>query len=162
MTTYENLRLFAELSEVSEVDRRIDESLSFFNCRHLAELKVGSLSNGMRQRVGLAQATIHRPEVLFLDEPTSGLDPIGAKHLTESVVRLNRDRGMTIFINCGLNSEITRICTSAGVINQGQLIYQDNISNVLAFLDRVSMLEDVYLPGQRDIGAHAHTTAKSA
>ena len=72
----------------------------------------------MRQRVGLAQAILHRPEVLFLDEPTSGLDPMGVKLLRRVIERLNAD-GMTIFMNTHLLGEVARTCTCIGILSHG-------------------------------------------
>ena len=145
MTAYENLRFFAELSGVKKVASRIDETLEFFNSNHLADLKVGSLSKGMRQRIGLAQAILHRPEVLFLDEPASGLDPLGIKNLRENIIRLNQNFGMTIFMNTHLISEIAKTCTSIGVLSHGQLVYQDGIENVTKHIGDDASLEALYM-----------------
>lgn len=79
----------------------------------------------MRQRIGIAQAILHRPQVLFLDEPTAGLDPAGVRQLRETILQLNREMGMTIFMNTHQLSEVAKVCTSIGVLNHGELIYQD-------------------------------------
>lgn len=99
----------------------------------------------MRQRIGIAQAIIHDPEVLFLDEPTSGLDPMGIKNLREVIIRLNREKNLTIFMNTHLLSEVSKTCTTIGVLNHGRLIYKDSLENTLKkFKDDVS-LEAIYL-----------------
>nr|WP_320142503.1 ATP-binding cassette domain-containing protein [uncultured Cohaesibacter sp.] len=77
LTTRENLTFFARLSGVENEQKRISEVLEFLSIEDLAERRVGSFSKGMRQRVGLAQAILHYPFILFLDEPSSGLDPMG-------------------------------------------------------------------------------------
>lgn len=145
MTARNNLRFFAKLSGVENPDRRIDETLEFLDCTALAPRLVGSFSKGLRQRIGLAQAILHRPEVLFLDEPTSGLDPMGIKTLRDLIVRLNREFGTTIFMNTHLISEIARTCTSIGVLNQGELVFRDTIEKVTARYGNDSSLEELYL-----------------
>ncbi len=145
MSARSNLRFFAKLSGVEDADRRIDETLEFLDCRDLAPRLVGSFSKGLRQRIGLAQAILHRPDVLFLDEPTSGLDPMGIKTLRDLIVRLNREFGTTIFMNTHLISEISRTCTSIGVLNQGELVFRDTIEKVTARYGSESSLEELYL-----------------
>lgn len=145
MTARANLLFFARLSGVENPDRRIDETLDFLECRDLAPRLVGSFSKGLRQRIGLAQAILHRPDVLFLDEPTSGLDPMGIKTLRDLIVRLNREFGTTIFMNTHLISEISRTCTSIGVLNQGELVFRDTIEKVTERYGSESSLEELYL-----------------
>ncbi len=82
----------------------------------------------MRQRAGIAQAILHEPAVLFLDEPTSGLDPQGVAKLREIIIGLNQDLGMTVFMNTHLLAEVTRTCTSIGILSSGRLIYQDSVA----------------------------------
>ena len=86
-----------------------------------------------------------RPDVLFLDEPTSGLDPMGIKTLRDLIVRLNREFGTTIFMNTHLISEISRTCTSIGVLNQGELVFRDTIEKVTERYGSESSLEELYL-----------------
>lgn len=93
--------------------------------------RVGTFSKGMRQRVGIAQAILHSPEVLFLDEPTSVLDPEGVRQLRDVIVRLNQDLGMTIFMNTHLLSEVTRTCSHIGILLQGELAYQASLAATL-------------------------------
>ena len=145
MTARDNLRFFARLSGIEEPDRRIDETLEFLDCAELANKRVGTFSKGLRQRIGLAQAILHRPDVLFLDEPTSGLDPMGIRMLRDLIVRLNTAFGMTIFMNTHLISEISRTCTTIGVLNRGQLVFRDNIDAAIKRLDGDDTLEDLYM-----------------
>ena len=145
LTAYENLKFFAELSGLDAIDRKIDEVLEFLNAAHYAHKKIQSLSKGMRQRIGLAQAIIHKPEILFLDEPTSGLDPMGVKELRDIIVRLNREEGITVFMNTHLLSEVTKTCKTIGVLNHGKLIYHDSLSNTMNRFKDESSLEDIYL-----------------
>ncbi|MHB1010980.1 MAG: ABC transporter ATP-binding protein, partial [Propionibacteriaceae bacterium] len=105
LTTVENLRYFARLSGLRRPDGRIREVLEYLDFTGHDHERVGTFSKGMRQRVGIAQAIVHSPQILFLDEPTSGLDPQGVRNLREIIVGLNRDLGMTIFMNTHLLAE---------------------------------------------------------
>ncbi len=145
LTAFENLAFFARLSGVKNPGEKISEVLTFLDFQGIENKKLGEFSKGMRQRIGIAQAIIHDPEVLFLDEPTSGLDPRGIKHLREVILRLNSEKGMTIFMNTHLLSEVARTCTTIGVLSHGRLIYKDSLENTLdTFRDEVS-LETIYL-----------------
>ena len=145
LSSFDNLMFFAKLSGASEPANRISETLKFLECPELAPRLVGTLSKGLRQRIGLAQAIMHRPKVLFLDEPTSGLDPLGIKTLRDLITRLNRELGTTIFMNTHLISEVAKTCTSIAVLNQGQLVYQDKIGAVMKRFGDDAALESLYL-----------------
>lgn len=145
LTAYENLAYFARLSGVPNVDERIDEVLGFLDFRGIEHRRLKTFSKGMRQRIGIAQAILHEPRVLFLDEPTSGLDPMGIKNLRDTILRLNREKGITIFMNTHLLSEVAKTCTSIGVLNNGRLVYRESLKNTLKqFPDEVS-LEEIYV-----------------
>jgi ABC-2 type transport system ATP-binding protein len=103
----------------------------------------------MRQRVGIAQAIVHRPQVLFLDEPTSGLDPVGVRQLRETIIRLNADLGMTVFMNTHLLSEVAKVCTTIGVLDHGELIYKDTIAATTERFPDETSLEDIYVRMER-------------
>ena len=145
LTATENLMFFARLSGVDRPAARVAEVLKYLNCTDLGPGRVGTFSKGMRQRIGLAQAILHRPAVLFLDEPTSGLDPMGIKMLRDLILALNRDEGMTIFMNTHLISEIARTCTSIAVLGHGRLIYHDRVEAVTARYGDAAAMEDLYL-----------------
>lgn len=145
LTTWENLIFFARLSGLTDAEAQVTEALEFLSITELRDRRVGEFSKGMRQRVGLAQAIVHRPKVLFLDEPTSGLDPMGIKMLRDLIVRLNHEWGMTIFMNTHLISEIAKTCTSIGVLSHGQLVYHDTIEAVTKRFGNDQSLEDLYL-----------------
>jgi ABC-2 type transport system ATP-binding protein len=145
MTAFDNLLFFAKLSGVEKPKSRITETLVLLDCPELAAKMVGSMSKGQRQRIGLAQAILHHPPVLFLDEPTAGLDPAGIKTLRDLITKLNRELGMTIFMNTHLISEVSKTCTSIGVLSHGQLVYHDSIDKVMARFGDDQTLEDMYL-----------------
>ncbi|MBI1418892.1 MAG: ATP-binding cassette domain-containing protein [Limimaricola sp.] len=144
-TATENLLFFARLSGVEAPQARVAEVLDLLDCTYLAHQRVGGFSKGMRQRVGLAQAILHRPSVLFLDEPTSGLDPMGIKMLRDLIIRLNIEFGMTIFMNTHLISEIAKTCTSIAVLSHGKLVFHDRIEAVTARYGDDAALEELYL-----------------
>ncbi|OOY21045.1 ABC transporter ATP-binding protein [Thioclava sp. DLFJ5-1] len=144
LTTRENLRFLAALSRIEDARDRVEEVMEFLGITDLADRRIATFSKGMRQRVGLAQAIVHRPQVLFLDEPTSGLDPMGVHQLREVLERLN-GQGMTIFMNTHLLSEVARSCSSIGVLSHGQLVFHDTIETVNARYGSEEALEELYL-----------------
>jgi ABC-2 type transport system ATP-binding protein len=145
MSARDNLTFFAKLSAVTNPQQRVAEVLDILDCPELIDVKVGAMSKGLRQRIGLAQAILHRPEVLFLDEPTSGLDPLGIKMLRDLILKLNKDLGMTIFMNTHLISEVAKTCTSIGVLNRGKLVFNDTREGTLAKFKSDESLEELYL-----------------
>lgn len=145
LTARENLEFFAALSGVADPRSAAAETLGYLECDEYSDRRVGSFSTGMRQRIGIAQAIIHRPEVLFLDEPTSGLDPVGVRQLRDTIARLNRELGMTVFMNTHLLSEVSKVCTTIGVLNHGELIYKDSIEATTARFPDEASLEDIYV-----------------
>ncbi len=145
LTLRENLTFFARLSGLAKPAGRIREVLSFLDFEgHDAE-RLSTFSKGMRQRVGIAQAILHEPSVLFLDEPTSGLDPAGVKMLRDTIIRLNRELGMTIFMNTHLLAEVTKTCSSIGILSSGRLIHHDSLERTLSSFPGQDSLEDIYL-----------------
>lgn len=141
----ENLEFFARLSGVEDPKRAVTETLDYLDARDLADRRLSSFSTGMRQRIGIAQAILHRPAVLFLDEPTSGLDPMGVRQLRTTIRRLNQDLGMTVFMNTHLLSEVAKVCTTIGVLNRGDLIYKDTIEETTRRFPDEQSLEDIYV-----------------
>jgi len=145
MTAAENLEFFAKLSGVADPRGAVSETLAFLDCADLADRRVGTFSTGMRQRIGIAQAVVHRPRVLFLDEPTAGLDPLAVRQLRETMLRLNRELGITVFMNTHLLSEVAKVCTTIGVLNHGTLVYKDSIAETIRRFPDEASLEDIYV-----------------
>lgn len=145
LTARENLIFFGELSGVQEAGSRALEVLELLECPDLERKKIFEMSKGQRQRIGLAQAILHKPSVLFLDEPTSGLDPLGIRQLRNLITKLNQQQDMTIFMNTHLISEVSKTCTSIGVLNRGKLVYQAGIDEVMMRFGNDLALEDFYL-----------------
>lgn len=93
-----------------------------------ANKKISAYSGGMLQRLGIAQALMGKPEVLFLDEPTSALDPIGRKEVLEFILELKQNT--TIFMSTHILSDVERICDSVAIIDKGHLVVQDKMQNL--------------------------------
>ena len=100
---------------------RVDDVLELVGLAPHRHRRVGTFSKGMLQRVGLAQALVHEPDVIFLDEPTSGLDPIG-RRLVRDILRTQRDRGATVFLNSHLLGEIEITCDRVVFIREGEVV----------------------------------------
>lgn len=157
LSASENLLYLARLSGVPDPRTRVAEVLDYLDFLDHRDTRVGEFSKGMRQRVGLAQAILHRPRLLFLDEPTSGLDPVGVRQLRALILRLNAVDGMTIFMNTHLLSEVSKTCTSIGVLNHGALTFHDTYAGTLArFPDEQSLEEIYHRVGPSDESLRAH------
>lgn len=144
LSAVENLRFFGKLSGVKNVDASIDDTLKLLDFNEWRNRKVKTYSKGMRQRIGIAQAILHNPKILFLDEPTSGLDPQGTKELRDILLMLNQERGTTIFMNTHLLSEVTKLCTDIGIISRGKLLLADSIKNIKKEFPKEKSLEEIY------------------
>ncbi len=124
LTGYENLSIYASLFQVprDRVRARVDELLALFDLADRAKEKVAAYSKGMKQRLALARALVHDPQILFLDEPTSGLDPLAAHQVHELIRHLSQDERRAVFICTHNLPEAQRLCHRIGVMEQGQLI----------------------------------------
>jgi ABC-2 type transport system ATP-binding protein len=145
LTVAENLHFLAALSGVADIPGRITEVLELLDHPEWRNLRVGGFSKGMRQRIGIAQALLHKPAVLFLDEPASGLDPEGTRDIGHLIVWLNAEFGITIFMNTHQLSEVTKLCTSIGIMNHGRLVIADRLKNVMSRFPHHASLEEIYL-----------------
>jgi ABC-2 type transport system ATP-binding protein len=105
----------------NRVRERIPALLDLVGLTPHREKRLRDFSKGMLQRIGLAQALIHEPELIFLDEPTSGLDPMG-RRLVRDIIRAQRDRGATVFLNSHLLSEVEVTCDQVAFIKQGEVV----------------------------------------
>ena len=125
-TGRELLRLQGQLYGLSriQVDRRIAELSSLVDIGEAMDRLIGTYSGGMKRRLDLAAALIHRPEVLFLDEPTSGLDPISRSRIWEEVREINREQGVTIFLTTQYLEEADALAHRVGIIDRGTLVAQ--------------------------------------
>ena len=121
----DNLRIFA--AELGGVEpKRIDELLELTELRSRQKSRVSTYSLGMRQRLGLAVALLHDPQLLMLDEPANGLDPAGIK-ATRALLRRLRDQGKTVFISSHVLGEVERVCDRVAILRRGKLVYLGEI-----------------------------------
>ena len=121
MSGLDNLRLFARMYDHVD-EARIAEVVRIVNLEHAIRDKVKTYSLGMKQRLGIAQALLHRPRLLILDEPTNGLDPAGIKEIRELLRSLARDTGLTVFVSSHILSEMQQMCDRVGIINKGRIV----------------------------------------
>jgi ABC-2 type transport system ATP-binding protein len=128
MSARRNLRLLGSMTgPVSE--ERVTEVLEMVGLAERADSRVGGFSHGMRQRLGIAQALLHAPELIVLDEPTSGLDPRGMKDVRELIRDLGRS-GVTVFLSSHLLHEVEQVCTRAVIIDRGRVVVQGPVSEL--------------------------------
>ena len=144
LTVQENLEFFGKLSGLQHPADSVDGVLRMLNFSDWAREKVKNLSKGMRQRVGIAQAIVHRPKVLFLDEPTSGLDPQGTLDIRNILMKINGEWGTTVFMNTHLLSEVTKICTDVGIISHGKLLAAEPLEQLERRYSDCRSLEEIY------------------
>jgi ABC-2 type transport system ATP-binding protein len=122
MSGREYMRFTAQLHHLSTVEgnRRCEELLELVELKKAATRKIGGYSRGMKQRLGLAQALVNRPKVLFLDEPCSALDPMGRRDVLGLIQRLKENT--TVFMSTHILSDVERVCDTVGIINKGKLV----------------------------------------
>jgi len=111
------------------LNERIDEVLKIVEMNKWRKTKIKNYSKGMMQRLGLAQAIIHRPELIILDEPTDGVDPIGRKRIRDLILQL-KNEGKTIFVNSHLLSEVEMISDSIAILNKGKVVYSGSVEEL--------------------------------
>jgi ABC-2 type transport system ATP-binding protein len=123
MTIFAYLKFMADLRKVPHAEDRVDEVLEMVHLEERSEGYIGNLSKGMRQRVGLAQALIHRPEVLILDEPTIGLDPAQIIEVRNLIREIGKER--TVLLSTHILSEAQQVCNRVMIINHGKIVAED-------------------------------------
>jgi len=166
LTGEELLTYFARLFGLrgAEATSRVARVLDDVGLGAERRLRLRQYSKGMVQRVGLAQALVNEPDVVFLDEPMSGLDPLGRRHVRQLMLRL-RDRGCTVFFSSHILSDAESLCSRVGILAQGRLVASGRLSEILAFELRgwevvVANLDDAVrarlAPQVRGITALAH------
>lgn len=121
LTGYQNLRQYARMVN-GVTKKRIDEVIKLVGLEGRIHDKVKTYSLGMRQRLGVAQALLHRPKLLILDEPTNGLDPQGIRELRDYLRRLCQQEGTTVFVSSHLLSEMELMCDRVAIIQNGRLV----------------------------------------
>ncbi|MFD3261125.1 ABC transporter ATP-binding protein [Paenibacillus lentus] len=121
MSGYDNLKQYQRMAE-GVTEERILEVVKLVGLEQALHKKVKAYSLGMRQRLGIAQALLHRPSILILDEPTNGLDPAGIREMRDYLKQIAREEGIAILVSSHLLSEMELMCSRVVVIQQGELV----------------------------------------
>jgi len=134
LTAEELLDYFARLFGIAAHERkaRVSAVLDEVGLGRERRLRLRSYSKGMVQRVGIAQAILNQPDIVFFDEPMSGLDPLGRRDVRQLMLRL-RDRGCTVFFSSHILSDAETLCSQVGIVAQGKLVAGGRLSELLAF-----------------------------
>jgi lantibiotic transport system ATP-binding protein len=128
LTANENLRVLQKVYQCPK--SQIQEVLDLVGLSSTGKKKAGQFSLGMKQRLSIAIALLHKPSLLILDEPTNGLDPNGMIEIRELLKRLNQELGTTIVISSHLLTEIEKLVTHVGIINKGRLVFQGQLDEL--------------------------------
>jgi ABC-2 type transport system ATP-binding protein len=123
MTVSAYLQYMADLRHLSDAKGRVEEVLRMVHMEDRAKGLIGKLSKGMRQRIGLAQALLHQPQVLILDEPTIGLDPVQIKEVRSLIQDIGKER--TVLLSTHILSEAQQVCDRVLIINKGRIVTED-------------------------------------
>ena len=156
LTGREQLEYFAGLRDLPEstADERIDALLSRFGMTGDADKRIDAYSKGMRQKIGVIQAVLHEPDVVFLDEPTSGLDPRAARTMRDTIAEL-AEQEMTVFLSTHILPVVDELADTVGVLHDGRLVAEgtpDGLKNRAEAGDE-RRLEDAFLDITHDHGA---------
>lgn len=131
LSAQKNLEIFARLTGVELKKNRITEIIDFVGLKGREKDKLKGFSNGMKQRLGIAQTLIHDPELIILDEPTTGLDPQGILDIRNLILQLKNEYNKTILLSSHLLSEIELIANRMVIINKGKTLVQGSVSDLL-------------------------------
>jgi ABC-2 type transport system ATP-binding protein len=125
------LDFYGQLYGLSRADRRkkAEEALEIVGIRQRMNDKIKTYSKGMKQRVGIAQAFFHNPDVIFLDEPTDGVDPVGRREIRDLLIRL-KSEGRTIFVNSHLLGEVEMICDRVAILHRGEMVREGTVGDL--------------------------------
>lgn len=131
LSAQKNLEIFARLTGVELKKNRITEIIDFVGLKGREKDKLKGFSNGMKQRLGIAQTLIHDPELIILDEPTTGLDPQGILDIRNLILQLKNEYNKTILLSSHLLSEIELIANRMVIINKGKTLVQGSVADLL-------------------------------
>lgn len=131
LSAKENLRIFSKISGIKASEKRIMDQLDQVGLAERADSKVKTYSQGMKQRLGIAVALIHDPELIILDEPTNGLDPQGIADIRRLILHLGNDLGKTVFVSSHLLTEIELIADSMLIIAKGKKVAEGTKEELL-------------------------------
>lgn len=131
LSAYKNLEILSKISGHTISKKRIMEVLELVGLAERYKSKVKTFSHGMKQRLGLAQALLHDPELIILDEPTTGLDPMGMKEIRDLIIHLSRDQKKTVFLSSHILYEVEQVANRMIIINKGTARVEGAVKELL-------------------------------
>lgn len=131
LSAYDNLNLFAKMSGLKLPAKQLMEQLELVGLAERSDSKVKTFSQGMKQRLGIAVALVHNPQLIILDEPTNGLDPQGIADIRNLILKLSREMGKTVLVSSHLLSEIELIANRMLIIHKGKKVIEGEVKNLL-------------------------------
>lgn len=131
LSALENVRIFSKLSGAKISEKKITEQLAMVGLAERMQSKVKTYSQGMKQRLGLACALVHDPELLILDEPTNGLDPQGIADMRNMIIHLSKELGKTLLVSSHLLSEMEVVADNMLIIHKGRKIVEGRVAELL-------------------------------
>jgi ABC-type multidrug transport system ATPase subunit len=130
LSAFDNLKILYKMSRLKNINK-IKDVLNEVDLWDKRNQKVGGFSQGMKQRLGIAQTLIHDPSLIILDEPSNGLDPQGQADIRSLILKINKEMGITVIISSHILSEIEKISNRMVVINNGQKIVEGNVEELM-------------------------------
>ena len=137
LSAYNNLKIFARLAQLKDKETHIETVLKEVDLWDRRKSRVKSFSQGMKQRLGIAQALLHEPELIILDEPSNGLDPKGQADMRELIYRISSELQITVIISSHILSEIELIANKMLIINKGEKITEGGVQDLMSSLEMV-------------------------
>ena len=155
LSALDNLSYYARLFEVSDVKGRVAEMLDLVGLSDRKRDSVGTFSQGMRRRLGLARALLHRPTVLFLDEPAAGLDPEAQKLVRDLIATLSSDDRITVFMNTHDLDDVQRICSRVAILCTGRILADETLAEWNARAEATGLVLTLVSESSADEAARA-------
>jgi ABC-type multidrug transport system ATPase subunit len=140
LTAYQNLLLFARLSNIENREERIQEVLKEVKLDDRQHSKVKAYSQGMKQRLGIAQALLHKPDLIILDEPSNGLDPQGQADMRDLILRISKEMNITVILSSHILSEIEQIANRMLILSKGKKLREGGVK---ALMEGEDMMVDL-------------------
>ncbi len=131
LTAFKNLEILGKLSGINPSKKEIMEILELVGLEKRYNSKVKTYSHGMKQRLGIAQALLHNPDLIILDEPTTGLDPQGMKEIRELIINLSKEKNKTIFLSSHILYEVELVATRMIILNKGTTQVEGKVQDLL-------------------------------
>ncbi|WP_234122107.1 ABC transporter ATP-binding protein [Clostridium hydrogenum] len=140
-----NLAMLNNEMDNAQRKERVKEVIKIVGLSGREKDKINTYSLGMKQRLGIAQALLNNPKIIFLDEPLNGLDPLGIIELRNLILKLNKEKNITFFISSHFLGELEKVCNNLVIIKEGKLVWSGATKELLSKLDDTGSLEDVFV-----------------